>query len=269
MEPRMPAVAGLFYPLYKEELVNTLRDIFSRVRTAEQDCTAIINPHAGYPYSGLTAAYGISSLKPLSRFIILGPNHYLWGEDFAITGAAAWETPLGQARLDQGLGLELKKAGLPLSSLAHEKEHSIEVQLPMLQYKLREFSFVPVSIMCTDYSAEFLRKCENVGRIIAGLMKDGSTGLIASSDFSHQVPLDLARERDEPALEAIKKLDPRALFKALKENSGSVCGYGPIAVLLEAARELGLKPRIIHSSSSADTTGDKRSVVTYHSVGFV
>lgn len=265
---RMPAVAGLFYPLYRDDLVNTLRNLFTSVKGAEPNCTAIISPHAGYQYSGLTAAYSISSLKPLNRFIILGPNHYLWGEDFALMGSGSWETPLGGCKLDHKLALELKKAGLPENTLAHEREHSIEVQLPLLQYKHKGFSFVPVSIMCTDYSAEFLRRCENVGKIIAGLMKDGTTGLIASSDFSHQLPLQVAQEKDEKALEAIKSLDPRGLFKTLKENQGSVCGYGPMAILLEVARELGLEPRIIHSSSSANSTGDKRSVVTYHSVGF-
>ena len=155
---------------------------------------------------------------------------------------------------------------------AHAVEHSIEVQLPFLQHKFggkgKGFDFVPVSIMNTDYSEGFMHDCEKLGKAIAMMAKKHKIGIVASSDFSHYVPKEEASGLDGKAMKKILKLDVSGFFRTLDLISASVCGYGPIAVLMSAARALGLKGRLLHSSTSGDVTGDDRLVVAYHAIGF-
>jgi len=265
----MPAVAGTFYPFNREPLQNQLEKLFSSVKKTRSDCWGVISPHAGYEYSGLTAAYAISSLKPVHRFIILGPNHYLWGAEFSIMSQGVWATPLGECRIDAALAKKLLTCPvLEENELAHEREHSIEVQLPFLQHRFKELQIVPVSIMCTDLSPDFRSKCETLGIAIAKAIKGKPVCIIASSDFSHYLSLGEAKRQDAQAINQIKKLDLPGFFKTLNKIGASICGPGPIAVLMAAGKELGLKVRTIHSSSSADATRDESSVVTYHAIGF-
>jgi AmmeMemoRadiSam system protein B len=265
---REPAAAGLFYPLNKLELEARLEKLFDGVE-GKSNCQAVISPHAGYDYSGKTAAVAISALKPADKFIVLGNNHYLRGAEFAAMGLGTWETPLGSIQIDRDLSYKiLRSQFMEDSELAHEREHSIEVQLPLLQHRFKNFTFVPVSIMNVDYSPEFLGKCDILGKNLANMVKGKSVGIVASSDFSHYISESLAKEKDDEAIEQILKLDSAGLFKTLSETQASVCGYGPIAVLLSMAKELGLKPKLLHSSTSADAGGPKSKVVTYHSVGF-
>lgn len=268
MADRNPAVAGAFYPDNKKVLLSQLDGLFSKA-SEKHESEMVISPHAGYVYSGRTAAHAIASLKPFQRFIILGPNHYLRGPAFSVMGHGSWETPLGSVMIDRELAAALKaKCGLlEEDSAAHEKEHSIEVQLPFLQHRFRKLMFVPICVMNTDYDMGFLKSCESLGHAVALAAKAG-VGVIASSDFSHYVPLTKAKRMEKPVLEQIGKLSPGGLFRALDRVGASVCGYGPIAVLLYAAKELGLKARVLHSSSSADATGDDSEVVSYHAIGF-
>jgi AmmeMemoRadiSam system protein B len=268
MTERHPAVAGAFYPDNKKVLLEQLNSLFSGV-SEKHDCEAVVSPHAGYAYSGKGAAHAIAGLKQFQRFIILGPNHYLRGPSFSIMSSGTWETPLGKVAVDREMAAALKNKCklLEEDESGHEREHSIEVQLPFLQHRFRRFMFVPISIMNTSYSSSFLKDCEALGHAIALAAKAGA-GIIASSDFSHYVPLQEARRKEKPAIGQIEKLDPEGFFRALDKADSSVCGYGPIAVLLYAAKELGLKARLMHSSSSADATGDESEVVSYRAIGF-
>jgi len=154
--------------------------------------------------------------------------------------------------------------------MAHDQEHSIEVQLPLLQHRFGDdFTFVPVCIMNTTYSDGFLKQCRELGRKIANIMRnDPDVAVIASSDFSHYLPVKEADEKDGAALERIEALDVKGFFEILEKTDASVCGFGPIATVMEAATQNRLKPRIIHKSSSGDASGDFRSVVAYYSIGF-
>lgn len=265
---RRPVVAGMFYPLHGDNLSEQLSRLFSG--TEKDDFICVVSPHAGYEYSGKTAAHAINSLKPAKSFVILGPNHNLLGSEFSMMGSGEWETPLGTTGIDPGLAKEIGTCEvIREDEFAHTQEHSIEVQLPFLQHRFKNFGFVPVSISNTDYSEDFLKKCETLGRHIAKTIKNRNIGVIASSDFSHYLPKEIAKEKDSKAIEKIRNLDPKGFFRTLEEVDASVCGYGPIAVLVYIAKELGLKTaKIINHTDSGDTTGDDSAVVSYYAIGF-
>jgi hypothetical protein len=265
----------MFYYHDPKNLKAQLKDLFSGAK-ARPGHIGVVSPHAGYQYSGRTAAWAVSSLKPAKTFVILGPNHQGFGAQFSVMCSGAWKTPLGEVSINQKAARRLMESCkfLKDDGSAHSQEHSVEVQLPLLQHRFgsNAFDFVPVSIMNVDYSAEFLQKCERLGAAIAGLVKSGAgasgTGAIASSDFSHYLPRDVAEQRDGAALKKILALDTGGLFKALEGMDASVCGYGPIAVLMSAARKLGLRAELINKSDSGDATGDAGSVVAYYAIGF-
>lgn len=267
---RKPVVAGTFYYNDPGILKDQLREFYSKVGT-EQKCTGVISPHAGYMYSGQTAAFAIGSLKPAKSFIVLGPNHTGLGPGFSIFPGGAWKTPLGDCNIDFELAEELKEAfpGLEDDASAHTDEHSIEVQLPFLQYRFKDFRFVPITIMGSHYNdSGHLEKLESLGAAIAKLVKGKSMGLIASSDFSHHLPLRAAEHKDDMALQKILKLDAKGFFDVLHKTDGSICGYAPIIALISAAKRLNLSAKLIQKSNSGESTGDFGSVVTYKAVGF-
>ncbi len=266
---RNPAVAGMFYYRDPKILEDQLRDFFSKAKEKEKN-TAVISPHAGYEYSGRTAAFAIASLRKADSFVILGPNHTGAGAEFSVFPGGVWKTPLGDCRVDFELAEELKKQCdfLKDDASAHSQEHSIEVQLPLLQHMFGKFRFLPISIMNAGYEQSLLEKCEKLGEVIAGIAKKRKIGIIASSDFSHYLPLETANAKDRNAVQKIKKLDTRGFFETLQKSNASICGYGPIAAVMSAAKRLMLKPEIIDKSSSGDVTGDFGSVVTYYAIGF-
>ena len=138
---RQPVVAGMFYSGNREGLKHDLEHFFSRAK-AKKRCRMVVSPHAGYVYSGQTAAYAISSLEPAKKFIILGPNHPGLGAQFSVMSSGSWRTPLGDCRIDRDLAAKLESSDfLEEDELAHMQEHSIEVQLPFLQLRFKDFSF--------------------------------------------------------------------------------------------------------------------------------
>jgi len=265
---RKPAVAGMFYEGDSTGLRKRLDGLFAGIRPG-RGFRMVVSPHAGYMYSGKTAAQAIASLKPAKSFVVLGPNHTGMGQPFSITGRGAWNTPLGECRIDSELAEKLKACSLlKEDTSAHLMEHSIEVQLPLLQHRFREFAFVPVSIMNLGYSDDFLGMCEELGKTLAGIMKKESVGVIASSDFSHYMSQKAADEKDAAAVKQILALSAKKFFSTLEGKGASVCGFGPIAIAMYAAKALGLKAKLISRSSSGDVTGDYGSVVTYYAIGF-
>lgn len=265
---RKPVAAGMFYPSEPGELKRVLESLFAG--TPKGESLGAVSPHAGYPYSGKGCAFAVNSLKEAGSFIILGPNHTGLGKRFSINSDGGWETPLGAVRIDSSLAGKLKNA-CPLleeDSLAHLQEHSIEVQLPFLQHRFRDFRFVPICMMSTGYSQEFMEECQKLGEAIVGAMSGGGVAVIASSDFSHHIPAGEAERIDSRAVKEILGLDLEGFFRVLKEEHASVCGFGPIAVLMAAAKSLGLKGRLLHSCHSGDVTGDNQAVVGYRAIGF-
>ncbi len=258
---RYPAVAGYFYPLKKEELITMIDSFFREVPSYNgKRIRGAIVPHAGYVYSGLTASYVYKHLEG-DRFVIIGPNHTGLGTLVSVFPGGEWVTPLGYAKVDEELASYVVENSTFASFdvEAHIKEHSIEVQLPFLQFKFGDnFSFLPIVMLAQD-----LEYSKDLSAVIPE-----DVILLASSDFSHYVPADKGREMDMKLIDAILKLDERLFLKRMKELGASPCGYGPVTTLILWAKRLGLTPELLHFSHSGLKTGDYSNVVDYAAIVF-
>ena len=185
-----------------------------------------------------------------------------------------WATPLGKVSINEKVAEELMKKCPLLKNdpISHKPEHSIEVQLPFLQYRFgNDFTFVPIAV--TNYSAShgFLEECKVVGKAISDVIKKQKDKwiVIASSDFSHYVPYEYAYQVDNWVIESIVKLDEEEFFNRVLEKNVSTCGYGGVAVTMVAAKALGAKKgELLKYATSGDVIDDRSSVVGYGSVVF-
>jgi len=261
---RRPAVAGRFYPSNPEVLA---RDIEEYVHAEDAapfaNALGCLVPHAGYMYSGHVAGAVYRRLPARSSYIILAPNHFGRGAPLAIMSNGAWLTPLGAAPIDHALARSLAHAChlLVEDAQAHAGEHSLEVQLPFLQHLVKEFSFVPVSIGVGGYAA-----LESLGRGVAQVVRQAEKPvlIVASSDMNHYEPDDVTRIKDRKAIDPILALDPKELYEVIRREDISMCGYGPAVAMLTAAKELGAtRAQLVKYATSADTSGDRTTVVGY------
>jgi len=275
---RQPAVAGMFYHLNPEMLRKQIKNCFDHKlgpkKIKEEKFIATVVPHAGYPYSGPIAAWSYSKI-PKCNYIILGPNHRVFASRFGVMREGEWKTPLGSANIDKEVAKKLIESNplLEYDIISHESEHSIEVQLPFLQYRFKDdFKFVPICIINEFPSFDFLEECKAVGKIIANVIKKERKKwiVIASSDFSHYIPYEDAFSTDNYIIEPILKLNEKDFFLRIQERNASVCGFGPIAIAMMVAKELGSKKgTLLKYATSGDVTGDKGAVVGYSSIIFL
>jgi len=279
---RSPAVAGLFYPSDRDELESLIKSLFlgSRgpgdlyiERFRGRRLLGLIQPHAGYIYSGEIAAHGYaallsSGLRP--RVVIVGPDHYGLGGVASVYSGEAWLTPLGEVPIDHDVVDILLGHGGYLSpgEEGHVKEHSIEVQLPILQYiygvEGRGFRFAPISM-----GLQTINVAEEVGQALYEVWRrlGEEVVFIASTDFTHYTSAEEARRRDRYALDAISRLDPDGLMDAVYNRGSTMCGYGPTAALLFLARMVGgVEVELLRYGHSGEVTGDETSVVAYASI---
>ena len=281
MRVRRPAVAGLFYEASREKLLKQLEEAFTHPlgpgskppRPGEYTggVLGIVAPHAGYVYSGHVAAHGYLELArggAPETVILIGPNHHGMGMPVAASEADAWETPLGTVEVDKDLAKRLVEWSgvLAFDEEAHRYEHSLEVQLPFLQYVFGGgFRIVPISMYLQN--PEVSRK---LGAAIARAFSELGVKayVVASSDFTHYEEARRAREKDEAAIDMILKLDEGGLYDVIVERDVTVCGYGAIMALIAAARRLGAEARLLKYANSGDVTGDYSSVVGYASIAF-
>lgn len=259
---REPVVAGQFYPGTKAKLEDMLK-LLTKEKGELQDAIGCISPHAGYVYSGEVAGKTLSSIKIKKNIIILGPNHTGLGKPFSIMTEGKWKTPIGEVQIAETIAKKILEASdfLEEDPKAHEREHSIEVQIPFLQYLKKDFEIVP--IVATFGSAEILKK---IGLDIAKVVKEfkEETLIVASSDMTHYEPQEAAKNKDFKAIEAILKLDEDALLKTVEEFDISMCGIAPATIMLVAAKSLGAKQaKLIKYQTSGDASGDYNSVVGY------
>jgi len=271
---REPIVAGAFYPARREELASVVTSLFSeeidRRCVPLPDPCGLIVPHAGYPYSGPTAAAAFRFAAAQGRpevVILLGANHSGFGGPVALDDHAAWRTPLGDMPIDHELVEKLARGGMAIDRSAFLREHSIEVQLPFLQVLWG--STVPILPICIQ-SAD-LASLTVAAEAVAGTLRAvGSPLLVASSDFTHYEPDPVARRLDHAALEPILALDAVRFLRLCVEERLSICGAGAIAILMLVARELGMvETTLVHYATSGDTTGDRAAVVGYAAVSFL
>jgi len=259
---RAPAVAGRFYPARPAELRRELEN-YIQPATPREKAIACVVPHAGIMYSGHVAGAVYSRLEPAATYIILCPNHTGYGSPMAIISEGEWETPLGDVSIDTALAGELMRAcpGLEEDADAHRFEHSLEVQLPFLQFLSPDFRFVPIALGVGRYEP-----LEELGRALASVAgrMEARPLIIASSDLNHYEADSVNRRKDHLAIDRILALDPRGLYNTVHREDISMCGFGPAVAMLTAAQALGATgAELVRYANSGDITGDRSQVVGY------
>jgi len=260
---RKPVVSGYFYP--GEEKI--LREDLKRYIEHEEkklSPKAIICPHAGYVYSGKTAGKVYSKIIPPDVVIIIGPNHHGYGEPYAIDDSDEWETPLGKVEIDKEIKEKLleKSRYLHADSIAHKQEHSIEVQIPFLQFINPVITIVPVLISGMHDANPWYEIGYTIALTIDQIKKN--VLVIASSDFTHYEPAESAEKKDRLAIEKIVNLDADGFLDTVSEHDISICGFAPIVSAITSAKTLGSnKGMLVEYTNSGKVSGDFEQVVGY------
>ncbi len=252
--------SGTWYPSDKKEL-----EKYFEAGAKKQEAKAAVCPHAGWLYSGKTAGKVFSELKPSPLYIVIGPNHRGRGAPVSVYPGGSWQTPAGDLDIDEEAAASIADLSkyAKLDDTAHIQEHSLEVQAPFIKLTSPSAKIVPICMY--DYSPE---TCKDLGLAIAkvalGKQVNKNLLIIASTDMSHYVAASRRKRQNGLAIDKILSLDPEGLLSTVEENGISMCGAGPVAAALWAAKELGAsKGRLVNYSTSGDVTGDNREVVGY------
>lgn len=269
---REPSVSGTFYPANPEILKADIEGYLKKasVEAKPEGIRGLVSPHAGYMYSGQTAAYGYKAISGAhyDTVIIVAPSHQSFFYGAAVQSRGGYKTPLGVVSIDEGLADRLVSSGelVHADDRVHRGEHSIEVQVPFLQTVLDDFLIVPLILgmsQDTTYSlqlANLLHQC-----------LDGNKRylIVGSTDLSHYYPYDLAKELDKEAIELIKKYDIDGLDRELARGKYEACGAGSIITAMAVSQKLGAtRSDILDYKNSGDVTGDMSTVVGYVSSVF-
>lgn len=255
---RTPAVAGMFYPADPVQLAHDVRAMLAAAHPSELTPKALIAPHAGYVYSGLIAASAYAALKNtaprIRRVVLLGPTHRVAVRGLALPGVDAFATPLGNVQVDVAAAQAI--AHLPqvtVSTQAHAQEHSLEVQLPFLQTVLPDFKLLPLAVgMATP---------QEVAEVLEVLWGGDETLIVVSSDLSHYLPYNKARQVDTASTQSILALEHNLSHE-------QACGATPINGLTLAASRRHLTPHLLDLRNSGDTAGPRDGVVGYAAFAF-
>jgi len=275
MKVRYPSQAGAFYAGSEVALRSQIEDCFrheygpGEIPKVEEEApkkiVGIIVPHAGYMYSGHVAAHSylaMGSDGTPETVLILGPNHTGLGSGVSIMSDGVWRTPLGDVAIDSELAVRIWRSSgmVDLDESAHRYEHSIEIQLPFLQYLYGDsVKFIPICFMMHD-----LETCREVGRTIASEGRGKSIAVVASTDLTHYESQKTAEYKDSKVIEAILELNEEELDDVVVSNHISMCGRGPVIAALVAAKSLGCKTaRLLSYRTSGEISGDREAVVGY------
>ena len=259
---REPAVAGRFYPDDPQALLDDVKIHIDE--TAEKySAIGVVSPHAGFKYSGDVAGSVYSRLEIPDTVILLGPNHTGLGERISIMVNGSWSTPLGDQEIDSELAQALLEASpcVVASASAHESEHSLETQLPFLQYFRDDFKIVPICLKrlnlkeCHVLSEAIFNAVKKIGRRVL---------IIASTDMSHYETHDVATALDRKAIDQILKMDAKGLHETVAENAISMCGVDSVVVMLMVSKEMGAEhAELINYMTSGEISGNFDQVVGY------
>ncbi len=274
---REPVVAGQFYPDRKEDLEKMIKSCFehkygpgTQLTESSEKIFGIICPHAGYVYSGPTACHSyksISSQNP-ELAIIIGPNHFGIGRNAATMIDAQWKTPLGLVQVDSEAAQEVaeKSKTIEIDNYSHSQDHSLEVQIPMLQSVLsKEFQILPIILLAQD-----IETARDVGYAVSEIAKKKNSIIVASSDFTHYEENSFAHLQDKALIEPILEMDVERFYHVLKEKRVTACGFGAMASAMIACKNLGAtKGELLSYATSGDVSGDTESVVGYGAIKFV
>lgn len=244
---REPAAAGLFYPADPEELRDTVDGLLDRAgRHPATDLVGVVAPHAGYAYSGPVAASAFALMPAVDRVVLLGPSHYVPIAGLAVTGAKEWATPLGEVRVSTSLRKRALAAGALVDDEPHARDHALEVELPFLQRACpRGLEVLPVAVGST------------VTTDVVELLDALDAFVVVSTDLSHYLPDEFARQHDLETADAVLRREPHAI------RDGDACGVFALRGLVEHSRRRHRTIDLLDLRTSADTAGDPSSVVGY------
>jgi AmmeMemoRadiSam system protein B len=277
---RLPCQAGAFYEGTAESLKRQIEDCFLHElgpgelpRVNEDGLRRIVGlvcPHAGYMFSGPVAAHAYYRLaldgKP-DVVVLLGPNHTGYGSALATMSEGFWRTPLGDVEVDSGIASKIMREAhiVDVDESAHSLEHSIEVQLPFLQYLYgSQFKIVPICFLMQDLSS-----AREVGQAVSKALAGKNAVVIASSDMTHYERQERASKNDKMALEAVEAMDEAGFYSIIETHGISACGYGPIITLITAVKIMGAKEaKLLCYKTSGDVMGDYSRVVGYAAMCF-
>jgi len=274
---REPVVSGQFYPDKKQDLENMIKYCIEhkygpgkKTRGSNEKIYGVVCPHAGYAYSGPTACHSynaISSQNP-ELVIIIGPNHFGIGRNVATMEDAKWETPLGLVEVDSDSAQEVTKKSnvIEIDNYSHSQDHSLEVQIPMLQSFLsNKFNILPLILLAQD-----LETSRDVGNAVYEIAKKKNSIIIASSDFTHYEENSFAHLQDKALIGPILEMNVKRFYQVLREKRVTACGFGAIASTMIACKNLGAtKGELLSYATSGDISGDTDSVVGYGAIKFV
>ncbi len=267
---RMPAVAGYFYP--DEEA--PLRRMIERMvvpGAKKEKAVAVVSPHAGYEYSGPVAGAVFSSVLLPETYVLLGPTHRAgMRSSFGLVRKGEWLTPLGKVPIAGALAEKILGGSdlIKEDEQAHLGEHSLEVQLPFIQYFRKNISIVPI---CVSYTAGF-EELEELGRAVSAAISASKEGIliVASTDMSHYISQKEAEKKDGLAIKRVLDLDARGLYETVQSEDISMCGFQPTAAAIVAARKLGAsRAELVKYQTSGDRTGNYLEVVGYAGIRII
>jgi AmmeMemoRadiSam system protein B len=273
---RIPVAQGRFYPFSAEEITELLNQF--NIKIIPKKCYGVVSPHAGYAYSGETALLAISSIdfSEIETVIIIGISHMQLGRGAAVS-YQDWQTPLGIMENDKELAQEIAMSGMVShDESAHDNEHSVEVQLPVLQYVLKKNAIKKnIRIVPIVMTEQGLGACQKLAQSIFNAIKKTrrKTVIIASSDFSHHIAADVAEKYDKNAIEFLVKADIKGFHAHVENYNLSICGYGPVTVLglYSQMSGFGFKVKgaeLLRYTHSGVVTADYAHVVGYAAIRF-
>ncbi|MBM15065.1 MAG: AmmeMemoRadiSam system protein B [Nitrospina sp.] len=263
---RIPAVAGKFYSANRYELEKNIKGHLINPLQKKHKAIGMVSPHAGLMYSGAVAGAIYSQVEIPDTVILIGPNHTGRGESVSIMTQGTWAMPMGDVSLDDELAqliCEETPIAIP-DPLAHEREHSLETQIPFLQYLKKNLKIVPICLKKINYS-----HCKKLSlAIVRSLKRAKKTALIvASSDMTHFESHEVAQSKDKKALCKIENRDPHGLHEIVQQEKISMCGVNPVTVMLLCSEQLGAKKaEVVKYITSGEINGDKNKVVGYAGV---
>lgn len=262
---RPSPIAGTWYESDPKTLAARVDKYLSAVQLAKPkgDIIAVIAPHAGHRYSGAVAAHAFAALRGLTPGLvaILSPYHNFAPYPLITTKHQAYSTPLGNIEVDQAALAELQtNLDIPITPVANDKEHSLEIELPFLQRALKnEFKLLPIMVRAQEPEV-----AQKLGHALAQTLRNKNALIVASTDLSHFYDQKTANLLDQEMLKRFESFSPESIFEAEDTGEGFACGHAAVASMLWASRELGAdKVQILKYATSGDITGDHSSVVGY------
>ena len=259
---REPAVAHQFYPGDPATLKSTLERLIPSTAT-KQKALAVVSPHAGYIYSGSVAGETFAAVEIPQDIVLLGPNHHGYGAPVSLMHTGSWNMPLGEVQINTILAQTLLAQTdlIEPDTLAHRFEHSLEVQVPFLQYFRPDMTLTPMVISHLSFKA-----CQEVGETLAEAIRKYNKPvlIVASSDMTHYESRESATAKDSLAIHRLEALDPEGLYNTVLDKGITMCGIMPTTIALVAALRLGAtQARLIRYTDSGEASGDTNQVVGY------